>query len=93
MKNKVHKFSIKESDRIYARAKKVVPGGSQTFSKGVNQFVEGFAPKYLEKGNNRFWCVLGDGECAEGSVWEAVNFASYYKLDNITAVVDVNRLG
>mgnify|MGYP005639283927 CR=1 FL=1 len=61
MKNKVHKFSIKESDRIYSRAKKVVPGGSQTFSKGVNQFVEGFAPKYLGKGKGSYsWDVDGN---------------------------------
>ncbi len=42
------------------------------------------------------WCVyalLGDGECAEGAVWEAAAFAAYYKLDNLVAIVDVNRLG
>lgn len=36
---------------------------------------------------------MGDGECAEGSVWEAASFASFYKLDNLIAIVDVNRLG
>jgi transketolase len=36
---------------------------------------------------------MGDGETAEGSVWEAASFASYYKLDNLLAIVDVNRLG
>ena len=55
------KFSIKESNKIYSRAKKVVPGGSQTFSKGVNQFVEGFAPKYLERGKGAYsWDVDGN---------------------------------
>lgn len=39
------------------------------------------------------WCVLGDSEMAEGSVWEAMNCASYYKLNNLIAVVDLNRLG
>ena len=52
-----------------------------------------YAGKNFEKCNHRFWCILGDGECAEGSVWEALNFASHYKLNNITAVCDVNRLG
>ena len=33
------------------------------------------------------------GECSEGSVWEALAFASFYKLDNLCAVIDVNRLG
>lgn len=41
----------------------------------------------------RVYALLGDGEVAEGGVWEAIAFASYYKLDNLTAIVDVNRLG
>jgi transketolase len=41
----------------------------------------------------RVYCLLGDGEMAEGSVWEAVQFAAHYKLDNLCAIVDVNRLG
>ncbi|KAG7252050.1 hypothetical protein CRUP_025682, partial [Coryphaenoides rupestris] len=41
----------------------------------------------------RVYCLLGDGEMSEGSVWEAMSFASYYQLDNLVAVVDVNRLG
>lgn len=41
----------------------------------------------------RVYVLLGDGEMAEGSVWEAANFASYYSLNNLTAIVDVNRLG
>ena len=36
---------------------------------------------------------MGDGESAEGSVWEAASFSSHYKLDNLVAIVDVNRLG
>jgi len=36
---------------------------------------------------------MGDGEVAEGSVWEAVHFASHYVLDNMVAFLDVNRLG
>lgn len=39
------------------------------------------------------WCLLGDSELAEGSIWEAMNCASYYKLNNLIAVVDLNRLG
>ncbi len=41
----------------------------------------------------RVYALLGDGEAAEGSVWEAAQFASYFKLDNLCAIVDVNRLG
>ncbi len=38
------------------------------------------------------YVVLGDGELAEGQVWEAANFASYHKLDNLVAILDINRL-
>ena len=43
--------------------------------------------------SGRVYCLTGDGEMAEGSVWEAVQFAAHYKLDNVCAIVDVNRLG
>jgi len=37
------------------------------------------------------YVLLGDGEIAEGQVWEAANFASYHKLDNLVAILDANR--
>lgn len=49
--------------------------------------------KYIDKSDFRTYCILGDGESAEGAVWEAMNFASYYKLDNLCAIFDINRLG
>ncbi len=42
---------------------------------------------------SRVYCLLGDGETAEGSVWEAAQFIAHEKLDNVCAVVDVNALG
>lgn len=45
------------------------------------------------KENGRIYVLIGDGECAEGSVWEAANTAAYYKLGNLCAIIDVNRLG
>jgi transketolase len=39
------------------------------------------------------YVLMGDGEIAEGSVWEAAELASYYKLDNLAGIVDCNRLG
>ena len=42
---------------------------------------------------NRIYVLIGDGESAEGSVWEAAAMASYYGLGNLTAMLDVNRLG
>jgi len=49
--------------------------------------------KSLEGIDNRIYVLMGDGEAAEGSVWEAAALASYYNLDNLTCIVDVNGLG
>jgi len=49
--------------------------------------------KALERSDQRVYVLLGDGEMAEGSVWEAVCLAAHYKLDNLTAIVDVNGWG
>ncbi|XP_067854835.1 transketolase-like [Heptranchias perlo] len=52
-----------------------------------------YTGKYFDKASYRVYCLLGDGESSEGSVWEAMQFASFYKLDNLLAIIDVNRLG
>jgi transketolase len=41
----------------------------------------------------RVWVICGDSEMAEGSMWEAIEHAAFYELDNLTAIIDVNRLG
>ncbi|MGV2829591.1 transketolase [Myxosarcina sp. GI1(2024)] len=51
------------------------------------------AGKYLDRLPYRTWVLLGDSETAEGSVWEAFDRAAYYDLNNLTAIIDVNRLG
>jgi len=51
------------------------------------------AGKYLDKLPFHVWVLCGDSETAEGSIWEALDKASYYQLGNLTAIVDVNRLG
>jgi transketolase len=51
------------------------------------------AGKYLERAPYRVWVILGDSEMAEGSVWEAMGRASDERLDNLIAILDVNRLG
>jgi transketolase len=43
--------------------------------------------------SNSVYVLLGDSEMAEGSIWEAVELASYYKTDNLVGIIDVNRLG
>jgi transketolase len=57
-------------------------GPEETF---LPRFVIRYDPRY------RCYCILGDGECHEGQVWEAAMFASKYKLDNLIAIVDYNK--
>ena len=47
----------------------------------------------LDKSSTRVYVLLGDGEMAEGQIWEAAEFAGHYKLDNLTVIADVNALG
>ncbi|HJU03728.1 MAG TPA: transketolase [Nitrospiraceae bacterium] len=49
--------------------------------------------KRLDRTNARIYVLMGDGESVEGSVWEAVEVARHYAVDNLCAIVDVNRLG
>ncbi|MDQ3149403.1 MAG: transketolase [Chloroflexota bacterium] len=51
------------------------------------------AGKRLDRLPYRVWCLCGDSEMAEGSMWEAFEHAGIHKLDNLTAIIDVNRLG
>jgi transketolase len=49
--------------------------------------------KYIDKLPYRTYVLLGDSEMAEGSQWESIQLAAHYKLDNLTGILDVNRLG
>ncbi|MEU0744090.1 transketolase [Streptomyces sp. NPDC006134] len=51
------------------------------------------AGKRLDRTDYRVWVLCGDSELAEGSVWEAAEAAAFENLDNLVAIVDVNRLG
>ncbi|XP_075984765.1 transketolase-like protein 2 [Anticarsia gemmatalis] len=52
-----------------------------------------YVGKYFDQAPYRVYCLVGDGEAAEGSIWESLHFASHYKLDNLVVIFDVNRLG
>ncbi|MBI1930045.1 transketolase [Candidatus Poribacteria bacterium] len=62
----------------------------QGLSIGVGMALNG---KYLDQSDYRVYVLLGDGETAEGGVWEAAALASHYKLNNLIGIVDVNSLG
>ena len=51
------------------------------------------AGRYLDKLPYHVWTLCGDSEMAEGSVWEGIDKAAFYRLGNFTPIVDVNRLG
>jgi len=69
-----------------------VPTGSlgQGLSVGVGMAINA---KYLDKLPYKTYVLLGDSELAEGSNYEAMQLASFYQLNNLIAIVDVNRLG
>jgi transketolase len=45
-----------------------------------------------DKRPSRIYCILGDGEIQEGQIWEAAMAGAFYKLDNVVAIVDYNRI-
>lgn len=51
-----------------------------------------YAAKKDRDDSHRVFVVLGDGECNEGSVWEAALFANHFRLNNLVAIVDHNRM-
>ena len=60
----------------------------QGFSTAVGMALAG----KIDKKDYRVFAILGDGEVQEGQVWEAANTASHYKLDNLIAILDRNKL-
>ena len=52
-----------------------------------------YVGKNFDKADYRTYVLVGDGESAEGSIWESLHFAGHYKLDNLCVIFDVNRLG
>lgn len=49
--------------------------------------------KFVDKFDHRIYVLMGDGESVEGSVWESAEVARHHGLDNLCAIIDVNRLG
>ena len=90
---KTKKPVIKKSDEIYKRAKQIIPAGSQTFSKGVTQFVEGFAPKYLKQGKGAYVWDVDDNKYLDYIMGCHPLILGYADPDVNKAVVDQLKLG
>ncbi|MFA6520971.1 MAG: transketolase [Candidatus Gracilibacteria bacterium] len=65
-------------------------GGS--LGQGLGIAVGSALAARLNNETHRVYCIMGDGEQQEGSIWEAVMSAAHYKLDNLCAIVDCNKL-
>lgn len=70
-----------------------VPVATGSLGQGLSAGIGMALAARLDRSDRRVYVLMGDGETAEGSVWEAAEIASYYKLDGLCATVDVNRLG
>jgi transketolase len=64
-----------------------------SLGQGLNVGVGMALSARMDQLDFRTYVLLGDGECAEGSVWEAASLAGVYHLNSLVAIVDVNRLG
>ncbi len=71
---------------------KWVKAATGSLGQGLSVGVGMAAAQKLAGSKRRTYVVMGDGEIAEGSIWEAANSASDLRLDNLTAVADINRL-
>jgi transketolase len=71
---------------------KDIPFGTGSLGHGLS-LATGFAfsQKFTDK-NYHVFCILSDGDCNEGSTWEAALFASQHQLQNLTVIVDYNKL-
>ncbi len=77
---------------LFSYAEAATGSLGQGISVGAGMAI-GLQREVLLQKKPKVYVLCGDGEMAEGQIWEAANFASHYKLDNLIAIVDVNRLG
>ena len=85
----------KINSRLQGHAHTETPGvemNSGSLGQGLSFAIGTALAANLDKKDYRVYVLIGDGECDEGQVWEAAMAAAHYKLDNITAFVDRNRI-
>lgn len=86
-------FKTTRSDSIYKRAVEIIPAGSQTFSKGVTQFVEGFSPKYLHRGKGAHVWDVDDNKFLDYIMGCHPIILGYADPDVNNAVIEQLELG
>lgn len=83
------------NSRLQGHAHVMTPGvemSSGSLGQGLSFGIGAALAGRLDRRGYRVYVLLGDGECDEGEVWEAAMAASHHKVDNLTAVVDRNRI-
>lgn len=71
-----------------------VPAATGSLGQGLSVGAGiAIAMKQFENSDRRVYVLMGDGESAEGSVWEAAQWAAFHHLNNLCAIIDINRLG
>lgn len=94
-KEELHETFSKFGSKFIGHPNNKLPGiemNSGSLGHGLPVCVGMAKAGKMDKRDYRVYTVMGDGELAEGSVWEGAMAASHYKLDNLCAVVDRNRL-
>lgn len=76
----------------YRNLKRGIEFSSGSLGQGVSQAVGVAIALKKKQSNSHVYVLVGDGECNEGSIWEAIESAAHFRLDNLTVIVDRNRL-
>ena len=94
-KEKLHQ-SFRQFESIFqGHPNKKTPGietASGPVGEGLSQAIGMALASKLNKNSYQVYCLMGDGEQQEGSVWEAVMFAAKHKIDNLTCLIDRNQI-
>jgi len=69
-----------------------IEGNTGSLGQGLSMACGMAAGLKIDKKSSKVYCIVGDGEIAEGQIWEAAMTASYYRLDNLYVFLDMNRL-
>jgi transketolase len=69
-----------------------IEGNTGSLGQGLSMACGMAAGLRLDKKQSKVYCIIGDGEIAEGQIWESALAASYYKLDNLIVFLDKNKL-
>ena len=91
--NKLRKLNSKLEGHPIPKSIKQIKVATGSLGQGLSVAVGMALAAKLQKRNFRTYTLLGDSEVAEGAIYEALELADHYKLNNLTIIVDINRLG